>query len=534
MPMLTELRHKPIRVPGGEEVATLQDLVVYVGDSNSEKASPNQAGEGSVANTGNSGNTGNGGNVATMAAPAPIATDVYPPVVGLVARLKTPRGTRQVFIPWEKVESLDTVGVQLRSPGVNLRAFERRPGELLLHDGLFDRQVVDVEGRRIVRINDLDLALADGVYRLVAVDVGPGALLRRLVGPRLSGRVSSLVGREVGARPQLIDWAQVAPVTDASNSGALRLRAPRERLALMEPADLARVVEQLTPQEGAALLGELDEAQAADTLEELEDEQQGQLLRAMDPERAADVLEEMEPDEATDALQSVQSVSSEAAADLLGRMNREDAEEVQELLGYPDDSAGGIMTTEYVSVPSWATVGAVIATMRAQTQAAAADLDDPLPNELPEIYVVEEDTPPARVAAPIKRTSATRPRANGAGGAANTPARRDAKDTHAADFTPTQPFSLWTEGRLVGVVTLRDLLLAYPAQTLEQIMRPVESMAHPLDNERDVARLIADEDLVALPIVDDAGKMLGIVTVDDAMDVILPTAWKKRIPRRFH
>ncbi|HLY30314.1 MAG TPA: hypothetical protein VKQ36_04755, partial [Ktedonobacterales bacterium] len=463
MPVLTELLNKPIRVPGGEEVATLQDLVALVGE-HSEAPASNAS-----------------GGATTAIATSPV-TDVYPLVVGLVARLKTPRGTRQVFIPWDKVASLDTSGAQLRSPAVNLRAFERRPGELVLREGLFDRQVVDVEGRRVVRINDLDLALVDGAYRLVGVDVGPGAILRRLVGPRLGERVSLLVRREVGTRAQLIDWAQVAPVTDASNGGALRLRAPRERLALMEPADLARVVEQLTPQEGAALLGELDEAHAADTLEELEDEQQGQLLRAMDPERAADVLEEMEPDEATDALQSVQSVSSEAAADLLGRMNREDAEEVQELLGYPDDSAGGIMTTEYVSVPTWATVGAVIATMRAQTQAAAADLDDPLPNELPEIYVVEEDTPPARVAAPVKR-NATRPRAPGAGVASEIAdiearAHRDAKDTHAAEFTPTQPLSLWTEGRLVGVVSLRDLLLAYPAQTLEQIMRPVESMAH--------------------------------------------------------
>jgi Mg/Co/Ni transporter MgtE len=86
----------------------------------------------------------------------------------------------------------------------------------------------------------------------------------------------------------------------------------------------------------------------------------------------------------------------------------------------------------------------------------------------------------------------------------------------------------------VGVVSLRDLLLADPQATMEQVMRPVESIARPLDEERDVARLIADEDLVALPVVDDVGKMLGIVTVDDAIDVILPTAWKKRMPRAFH
>ena len=521
MPTLTELLDKPIHAPDGEEVALLHDLVIRVGTPE-ERATEHAA-------------TTAGGSTVIA-----VANEVYPPVIGLVARLKGLRSARRVFIPWERVQSLDTTGVRLTSPTMNLRSFERRDGELVLREGLFDRQMVDVEGRRVVRITDLDLAFADGMYRLVAVDVGPGALLRRLVGPRLGDRVSSLMRREAPARQQLIDWAQVAPVQDAHNSSALRLRAPRERLALMEPADLARVVEQLTPQEGAALLGELDDAQAADTLEELEDEQQGQLLRAMDPERAADVLEEMEPDEATDALQSVQSVSSEAAADLLGRMNREDAEDVEELLGYPEDSAGGIMTTDYVAVPTWATVGAVIATMRAQTHAAATGQDDPLPNDLPEIYVVEEDAPPpARVAAPRRPAARTNGGANGGNGSkgkngakvapANVAATEVEREEH-----PAGPLSLWTEGRLVGVVTLRDLLLAYPAQKLDQVMGEVQCMAHPLDNERDVARLIADEDLLALPIVDDAGRMLGIVTVDDAIDVILPTAWKKRIPRRFH
>ena len=86
---------------------------------------------------------------------------------------------------------------------------------------------------------------------------------------------------------------------------------------------------------------------------------------------------------------------------------------------------------------------------------------------------------------------------------------------------------------MVGVVTLRDLLLALPETPVMELMRKPETIAHPLDNERDVARIIADEDLVALPVVDDENKMLGIVTVDDAIDVILPTAWKKRIPRRY-
>ena len=128
---------------------------------------------------------------------------------------------------------------------------------------------------------------------------------------------------------------------------------------------------------------------------------------------------------------------------------------MQELLGYPEDSAGGIMTTDYVSVPDWATVGEVIEALRAQASAAAADEDDPLPDALPEIYVVIEDTPPARVA-PVRRPAMrtrTGARSNGAR------SRPDASQMVAAE---PRPFTLWMEGRLVGVVSLRDLLLADP------------------------------------------------------------------------
>ncbi len=484
MASLTELLDKPIRVPTGEEVALLQDLVVHIPDE-------------SVAE----------------------GPDLYPKVVGLVAKLKAVRGSRQVFIPWSRVSELTTNGVQLNSPALNLKQFEQRSNELVLRSGLFDRQVVDVEGRRVVRINDLDLATTDGQWRLVAVDVGPNAMLRRLVGPRLGDRVNQLVRHETSSRPQLIDWAQVAPTADSAYLDALQLRVPRERLALLQPADLAHIVEQMTPKAGAALLTELDDAQAADALEEMEDEQQGRLLREMDPERAADVLEEMEPDEAADALQNV---TSEEAADLLGRMEREEAEDVAALLGYPEDSAGGIMTTWYVAVPDWTTAGAVIEAMRTQTKLAAADLDDPLPDALPELYVVIEDTPPTRATTATRRPPVSRARANLRNGVRTTPPPVE------------RPFTLWTEGRLVGIVSLRDLLLADPQAQMRAVMRSVEVVARPLDEERDVARLIADEDLVALPVVDDAGKMLGIVTVDDAIDVILPTAWKKRIPRAFH
>jgi CBS domain-containing protein len=476
---------KPIRDPSGDEVARLQDLVVRVPDPEVVDAS---------------------------------ALEIYPSVIGLVARLRAPRGSRDVFIPTEKVQKLDVSGALLNTPAVNLQRFAKREGEIVLRGGLFDRQVVDVEGRRIVRINDLDLEERSGEWRLMAVDVSFGALVRQLpAGKLLSQRITSLVGRERGTRAPLIDWATVVPVTESGVGSALVLRVPRERLNILHPADLAEIMDELTPAQSADLLENMDEELAADTLEEMEDERQAQILRAMDPERAADVLQEMEPDEATDALQGV---SQAEAADLLGRMDRDDALEVQELLGYPETSAGGIMTTDYLSVPDWATVGEIIEGMRARTRAAVNDEEDPLPSELPEIYVVQaESASPVR---PLVRKGSSKPRGKPGPNAAA-----------AAIATEHGPLPLEAEGHLVGIVELRRLLLSDPQTPIRDVMRPPTSVAHPYDNERDVARLIADEDLVALPIVDESGAMLGIVTVDDAIDVILPTAWKKRIPRRF-
>ncbi len=480
MASLTDLLDKPIRDPSGDAVADLSDLVVRVPTIEPRADTP--------------------------------AVDLYPPVIGLVARLKGPRGSRDVFIPWDQVRQMGTGGVTLSSPALNLRRFAKRNGELVLRGGLFDKQVVDVEGRRVVRINDLDLGESNGTWRLLAADVGTAGVVRRLFGSRLSARIARTA--------PLIDWATVVPVVGASGTdeegGAVRLRVPRDRLSIIRPADLAQLLEELTPAESASLLENMDEAHAADTLEELEDEQQAQILRAMDKERAADVLEEMEPDEAADALQGI---SEEEKADLLRRMDREEAEEVQELLGYPEDSAGGIMTTDYISVPEWATVGEIMAALRTRARAAELDSEDPLPAALAAIYVVAEERPPAR---PQTRGNGAKPRG-----------RPGPRAAAATIETPRGPLPLEAEGRLLGVVSLRDLLLAEPEARIADVMKPAEIVAQPLESERDVARLIADEDLVALPIVDDEGKMLGIVTVDDAIDVILPTAWKKRIPRRY-
>jgi CBS domain-containing protein len=159
--------------------------------------------------------------------------------------------------------------------------------------------------------------------------------------------------------------------------------------------------------------------------------------------------------------------------------------------------------------------------LRNQARAAAADEDDPLPDALSEIYVVADGTS-SRPNTPSRPTGG-RPR-NGARSQPTSPV----KDEHEG-----RSVSVWSEGKLVGVVALRDLLLADQNTPINAIMTKPRRVGHPLDNQHDAARIIAEDDLLALPIVDDQGGLLGVVSVDDAIDVILPPAWKKRIPRVY-
>src|SRR5204863_2528690 len=145
----------------------------------------------------------------------------------------------------------------------------------------------------------------------------------------------------------LIPWDQVDPT--AIGPAGVPLKVARNDLAKMHPADLADIVEQLDIEAGDYVLSTLDTELAADTLQEIEPEHQASVLEGIEPERAADILEAMEPDEAADVLGDI---SADRAADLLSRMDQEEAEDVRELLSYPEESAGGIMTTEYLSIPA--------------------------------------------------------------------------------------------------------------------------------------------------------------------------------------
>jgi magnesium transporter len=383
----------------------------------------------------------------------------YPPVTGLVVQTEG----RRIFVPWSSVASLDERGARLRTRTIDIDKFKQRPDEILLRQNLLDKQIVDIDGRKVVRVNDLRLDEVADVLRLVAVDVGGAGLLRRL---GVDGPFRTLARNLRLAVPEkYIDWEDVDPVE--TSIASIKLRVPHQGLAELHPADLATIIDQLAPRDRAGVLASLDDEAAADAIEEMEPDTQVEVLEDLEPARAADILEEMSPDDAADL---VADLSESARDEILALMEREEAAEVRELLGYPEDTAGGIMTTEFVAVPATLTAAETIDRLREL---------EPDAETIYYVYVTDD------------------------------------------------------EGRLVGVLSLRDLIVAPPDTAISEVMIREPVAVGALADQDEVAEVVAHYNLLAVPVVDDDGRLAGIVTVDDAIDTVLPTAWKKRLPRLF-
>ena len=384
--------------------------------------------------------------------------DRYPPVTGLV--VTTDR--RRIFLPWSSVASMDLSGATLRTNTIDIDKFKQRPNEILLRDDLMDKQIVDIDGRKVVRVNDLRLDTIENSLRLVAVDVGASGVLRRL---GLEGPYRTIARNLHLPTPErYIDWEDVDPVE--TSIASIKLRVPHAGLAELHPADLATIIDQLAPKDRAGVMASLDDEAAADAMEEMEPETQVEVLEDLAPERAADILEEMSPDDAADLVADLSETSRE---EILALMEHAEAAEVKELLAYPEDTGGGIMTTEYVAVPANLTAAQTIDRLREL---------EPDAETIYYVYVTDDD------------------------------------------------------GRLVGVLSLRDLIVARPSIAISEVMHPEPVTVRALADEDEVAQIVARYNLLAVPVVDDEGRMLGIVTVDDAIDTVLPEAWKRRVPRR--
>jgi magnesium transporter len=407
---LSQVLGRPIRDLEGERVASIKDVIVRLGEGD------------------------------------------HPPVAGVVARYRR----RDFFLSRWRITELNEQGVRLNSDILDLRPFVRRENEVLLARDVLDKQLIDVDGKRVVRVNDVQLIEAAGDWRVTGADVSLQGLWRRLA-------PAGFVGTRTPV--EVIDWADVGYL--ATDVATVQLKSSSGKLALLHPVEIARLAEALSYHLGSEVVESLDDETAAETLEEMPSERQVRILGDMDEERAADILEWMSPDEAADVLGDL---PEEKAEELLGLMEDQEQADVAELLPYEDDTAGGLMTTEFVTLPRALTVGEALARLREMAET---------PNMIYYLYVVEGE-------------------------------------------------GLW---KLVGVIALRSLILADPSVPLDNVMRTEFQTAHPDEPAGEVAQRIAEYNLLALPVLDETGDILGIITVDDAMEILLPKDWRQRLPR---
>ena len=261
--------------------------------------------------------------------------DEYPPVMGLVARYRR----RNFFIPSRDFSHLSTYGAKMTSTILDLTPFIRREGEVLLEKDVLDNQLIDVDGKRVVRVNDVQLIETGDVWRVSGADVSLQGFLRRLMPKGFYGS-----GRPV----EVIDWADVGYLATDTATVTVQLKSSKDKLSRLHPVEIAQLAETLSPIHRTEVVESLDDEIAADTLEEMSTEAQARILEDMDEERAADILEEMSPDDAVDVLDEMDDEKSEQ---LFNLMEEDEKADVAELMHFEHDTAGGLMTTEFVVFP---------------------------------------------------------------------------------------------------------------------------------------------------------------------------------------
>lgn len=377
--------------------------------------------------------------------------EVFPRITSLA--FKGP-GRTPFMISWRKyVEDYTDDKVVLNTEAFNIRFSYLQPREILLARDLLDKQIVDTQGLKIVRVNDLKISPSGSQLRLLGAEVGVRGILRGLH-PLLEKAVVGIGGLfNIDIKEQIIAWNYM-DLLDRDLS-KVQLSVTHKRLEELHPADVADILEQLDPRQRAEVFRHLDAERSAEVIAELEDEFQAEALEDLDVAEVSGLLGHMDPDDAADI---IRDLPYEKAERLLRLMGVDDAAEIRSLLGYKDDTAGGMMTTRFVSMFEDDTVGDTIEVLR------GLDEDFPMVHY---VYVLEEDSE-----------------------------------------------------KLTGILSLRTLVLAQPSTVLSDIMFTDVITVDPNEDEDEVAADISKYDMVALPVVDESGHMLGLVTVDDAIEVI--------------
>ena len=372
-------------------------------------------------------------------------------IAGLVVR--TGDGDR--LVPSDRLESVNG-GVRASDSWKDWGQYSSSQGMLLLERDLLDQQIIDINGRKVVRVNDVELSTdindnGELTLRIATVDAGARGAIRRLlkgVVPRAA--LQSLV-EKIPTKP--IPW-EFVNLIETDPARRVHLKISSDKIEKLHPADIADIIEELAPAEREAVFQALDEEVAAETLEEIDPKLQVSLVNSMESDRAADIVEEMDPDAAADLLNDL---SPERSEEILEEMEPAERQEVEELLDFKEDTAAGRMTTDYMALPASARVRDAIELLRT--------FEGGLESVSTVFLVGEHD-------------------------------------------------------KLVGAVPLVKLVLAaQDAQLSELTSEPLISCS-PGADENDVAELFDKYNLLTLPVVDDKGSLTGVITADDVISIL--------------
>ncbi|MCX7944719.1 MAG: CBS domain-containing protein [Deltaproteobacteria bacterium] len=416
---LSELLRRPVRNKDGRRLAVLYDIIIKVPDN-------------------------------------------YPEVVGYL--IKRRRDKVLYVLDSSAVEIRDNFDIVCNNcEPTSLRNYDMTQKIRATMD-LIGHKIIDTRNKKVVRIYDLHLLNAGNILRVAHIDISLAANLRMYFGSKLlkiisiNGLISSLV------REELVSWRYLNAIPGKNHNSVLNYAFKSSDIMDMHPAELADIIEELDRYEQEALFKALDHNKAAETLSELEDSDvQKNLLESVGSEKAADLLEEMPPDEAVDILQEI---DEEKAETIINKMENDDAEIVKELIKHEEDTAGGLMTTEFVTLPEDLTAEQAIDYLRVSAKEAET---------IYYVYVVDKNN------------------------------------------------------RLKGTVSLKRLIISDKNTLVSQIMtrNPVYVC---VDDEIDrIAHVVSKYNLLAIPVVDKDRRLKGVITLDDLFEIVIKDGWKKKL-----
>ncbi len=361
---------------------------------------------------------------------------------------------RPWLVRYNQVAAIAPGTLKLNVDERQLAPYAANEGWLAVGKDLLDQQIIDTSGRKVVRVNDLDLAeyaMVDGSaveLRLTQVDVGLRGAARRLLQGLASPGAIRTIQQKLPARTILWEFVNLI---EPDPMRRVRLRITHQKLARMHPADLADIMEELSPAERQAIIATLDDLTAAEVMAELDERLQAQIVEKLDPEKAADIIEEMAPDEAADLLADL---SPETSQEVLEELPSDEAEEVRELLQFDENSAGGMMNTEFVYVGEDASREEVLRWIRVQDVRA---------EQLDTIFLIRQDA------------------------------------------------------TLSGSVSVARLLLAEPGQRMAELKSEPMVSVPPETDDAEVLELFDKYNLRTLAVVGPEGRPIGAITVDDVV-----------------